>query len=337
MSSSRISELDCLRGIAVLSVVIYHYTHRYQELVDEKFTPWIDFRFGNFGVELFFIVSGFVIFLSVQNVGSHWEFLYKRFTRLFPTYWFCMCLTFTVTSFASLEQLQSTWFEFFVNFSMVHRLLGVDSVDGVYWSLVPELAFYFFITLFLVFNKINLVSKLTIVWLTGVYINLMVDLPKIVEWPLVLNYGMYFIAGIHFYFIFSNKAQRFNYIILLACYLAALLTMKEPLDLLVISAIFASFYAFSVGKISVINFSVLRFLGTISYSLYLLHQYIGYIIIYEMTQFGIENTFALLVVPMAITLLGATVVTFAIEKRSIRFLRAIGPNFSKTKSALANA
>jgi len=96
--NSRISVLDSFRGIAAIFVVIYHYTVKYSEIfIGSNFEPLFLFVYGEFGVQLFFIISGFVIFKSVRNINSVIEFVFKRFVRLFPTYWFCLCLTFIFT------------------------------------------------------------------------------------------------------------------------------------------------------------------------------------------------------------------------------------------------
>ena len=81
----RIYELDAFRGIAAMAVVLYHYSTRYNEIFDV--TSFLNFSFGWMGVPLFFILSGFVITLSVNRCKSPFEFLYRRFIRLYPTYW----------------------------------------------------------------------------------------------------------------------------------------------------------------------------------------------------------------------------------------------------------
>ena len=79
--SGRIGAVDGLRGVAALAVVLYHYTQRYGELAehgktDAAFagqypsngTPWFHVPWGHFGVQLFFMISGFVILMTVMKV-----------------------------------------------------------------------------------------------------------------------------------------------------------------------------------------------------------------------------------------------------------------------------
>jgi peptidoglycan/LPS O-acetylase OafA/YrhL len=85
--NKRFQELDALRGIAALLVVVFHFTmHRPQSE--------LGFKYGITGVDLFFIISGFVIFMSINNVNSAKEFVVNRITRLYPTYWACVTTTY---------------------------------------------------------------------------------------------------------------------------------------------------------------------------------------------------------------------------------------------------
>ena len=92
--SKRYSELDALRGITVLLVFMFHYV-----MVTEEHYDW--FVWGTTGVDLFFIISGFVISLSIEHVSSAKEFIRNRFARLYPTYWFSVSFTFIIICFAN--------------------------------------------------------------------------------------------------------------------------------------------------------------------------------------------------------------------------------------------
>jgi len=66
-TSSRILELDSLRGLAIIAVMLYHYTSRYVRLYGFHNTPPFEFWYGRLGVEFFFIISGFVIFMTLSK------------------------------------------------------------------------------------------------------------------------------------------------------------------------------------------------------------------------------------------------------------------------------
>src|SRR5947209_4540546 len=141
----RISTLDSLRGIAALSVVIYHYTYRFRLKFGHDYSSIYDLKIGFYGVELFFIISGFVIFMTVEKCKNGADFAFKRFTRLYPTYWLCLFISFTFLYFFGISAQRPTFTELLINLSMVQYLLHTKSVDGVYWSLLTELIFYFMI------------------------------------------------------------------------------------------------------------------------------------------------------------------------------------------------
>ncbi|UQG59064.1 acyltransferase family protein [Marinobacter sp. M3C] len=76
-SGSRLGSLDALRGLAALGVVLFHYLPYYHEMYAHGFAlwPWLNhgLSFGRYGVHLFFILSGFVIFMTLErNAHDGW-------------------------------------------------------------------------------------------------------------------------------------------------------------------------------------------------------------------------------------------------------------------------
>jgi peptidoglycan/LPS O-acetylase OafA/YrhL len=81
---NRFLELDALRGIAVFLVLLSHYTwaydYHFQSLSEHSF----HFSHGEFGVQVFFMISGFVIFMTIEKTQSIKDFIISRFSRLYP-------------------------------------------------------------------------------------------------------------------------------------------------------------------------------------------------------------------------------------------------------------
>lgn len=123
MTGDRVVSIDALRGVAALCVFLFHYGY---------------FRFGYLGVELFFLISGFVFTFSLRQVAAG-EFLVRRFIRLFPTYWLCVSMAFVARGYGPDP---ATAYEYAVNMTMLGGFVGVPYLDGVYWSLTEELIFY---------------------------------------------------------------------------------------------------------------------------------------------------------------------------------------------------
>src|SRR2546423_3808210 len=94
-SRHRLAELDALRGVPVLMVLAYHYTTRFGELFPLAAAP-ASFPFGAYGVELFFVISGFVIFMTLDRSERPADFLPARFSRLYPAYWAAVLTTTSV-------------------------------------------------------------------------------------------------------------------------------------------------------------------------------------------------------------------------------------------------
>jgi peptidoglycan/LPS O-acetylase OafA/YrhL len=98
--------LDGLRGIAILLVVGFHYFYINAAPFNRTdiypygnaFVEWPVFQYGILGVPLFFIISGFVIALTLDGCSSPIEFAVRRFARLWPALIFWSIITFLVLS-----------------------------------------------------------------------------------------------------------------------------------------------------------------------------------------------------------------------------------------------
>lgn len=134
--SNRYLELDALRGIAALMVVFFHFTMGREE-------SQLGFKLGTTGVDLFFIISGFVIFMSLTKVKTSRDFIIYRMSRLYPTYWTCVSFSFILVSIVELYKKHSIPFgQYFVNMSMFQYYFKIPNLDGSYWTLIIEMIFY---------------------------------------------------------------------------------------------------------------------------------------------------------------------------------------------------
>lgn len=148
-SSERLYGLDHLRTLAIILVLLFHYRAF-------KHPEWVDTigRFGWTGVDLFFVLSGFLIsgqlFKEFDGKGSISlkTFYIKRFFRIIPAYFFTLFLYFTLPFFREKEVLPPLWK--FVAFTQNY---GLDVINqGTFshaWSLCIEEQFYLILPLFL--------------------------------------------------------------------------------------------------------------------------------------------------------------------------------------------
>lgn len=98
---NRIKFLDGFRGLAILLVVFFHAFTCWTGNVPygDKFANCFPFKQGFLGVQLFFLISGFVIIMSLEKTDNFVKFIYKRWIRLFPAMFVATVLIFTTATF----------------------------------------------------------------------------------------------------------------------------------------------------------------------------------------------------------------------------------------------
>lgn len=297
MNVKRMTELDGLRGLAALAVVIYHYFYRYDEVYGHQFESSELFRFGYYGVHLFFIVSGFVIFWSISRSEQPLDFVWSRFSRLYPPFWIAVTITFVAVAIFSLPNREVATSTFLLNLFMFHEYFGVAHVDGVYWTLTLELAFYFWILVVFCMRQIKNIEKILIVWITAATILTFYKFdfpigPKLQKF-LLLDFIELFSAGICFY-KYKTKTHSKLTSIVLALSILTLFFSYSLKGAVALCGFYFVFWLIINNKAPVLGNTLLVYLGTISYSLYLVHQNIGYMIINKSYLYGFDPLLGML-------------------------------------------
>ncbi|MBW4492711.1 MAG: acyltransferase [Oscillatoria princeps RMCB-10] len=368
--SKRFIELDVFRGIAALGVVLFHYTSQYSTLY--KHSPELLFYFGwgRHGVELFFMISGFVILMTLEKTQRLLDFIWGRFSRLYPAYWTAVILTFTAVSIAGLPGMQVSIPNALLNLTMFQGFFDAPNVDDVYWTLQVELCFYI---LMAILYKTRLLKRLDAVatgWLVvasfysvktyiarwgysleeptsfsdgsnlgnlGGHYHLMVlgvstassSAVEFLKTKLrdffIFKYAHLFIAGMMLYKIKKNGFSAYRAALIVACVAAQRFaySWENSWETTIFVAGCALLFILAIkGYLEFINWKPLIFMGTISYSLYLVHQNIGYAAIRWLYQYGVNPNASILI---AIALSGclAAAITFIIEKPALHKLRKL--------------
>lgn len=140
--SARLIEVDALRGIASVLVMLFHYTAKYEELYGHETPLAFNFQWGHYGVNLFFMISGFVIFLTLHRIDRPLDFIVSRVSRLFPAFWAAVIITFLLVHWLELPEKTVGVSTAGLNLFMIHGLFHIPHVDNVYWTLQIELIFY---------------------------------------------------------------------------------------------------------------------------------------------------------------------------------------------------
>jgi peptidoglycan/LPS O-acetylase OafA/YrhL len=300
----RLAELDLLRFLAALAVVSFHYLVAFASIWGAR--PSTLFPqvaplagLGILGVELFFMISGFVILMTVwgRSIGG---FTRSRLVRLFPAYWLSVLAVAGVYGLTQAEALDPklSGGEYAVNLSMLQRAFGVTDANGVYWSLWVELRFYLLMAVLVVVGA-TLVRCLIVmgVWLAATLAATFLVSHPVLELVVMPAYSPYFIAGMALFLIHRFGSTALLWAFTVAGYLLALrsavervagrvkaagaaaMPVEEWMVVAAISVMFLTMSAVALGALSKLTWSGLGTLGGITYPLYLFHTPIAVLLI----------------------------------------------------------
>jgi peptidoglycan/LPS O-acetylase OafA/YrhL len=296
MAKTRVNEIDLLRFLAALMVVLFHYAFRgyaadgYSPIPYPLLAPAA--KYGYLGVQLFFMISGFVILMTADS-GDLRKFVISRIVRLYPAFWASVTITFIAITILGGTLFQATISQYFINMTMLSEFVGVPPIDGVYWSIFVELKFYALVALILVIGKIHRAEQLLVLWLI---LTMIVDLypNKFIRYFLITDYAMYFIAGATCFLAWSRGWSRLRITIILIAWLVALHQSLNTIPLFenkynesinsfvvigIISAFFLIVFLISIRKTEWFARRRWLVLGALTYPLYLIHQKLGYMLI----------------------------------------------------------
>ncbi|MBD1393712.1 acyltransferase family protein [Mucilaginibacter glaciei] len=327
-SPKRYLELDALRGFAAMFVMLFHYT---QGKVSTKF-----FALGVTGVDLFFLISGFVIFMSINHVASGREFVINRVARLYPTYWACVSITFGVMVFLRMIHFNAVHdsnagvANYLGNLTMFQYYLHIKDLDVPYWTMIIEMLFYLLIlalyqlkwlkhiiTIGCLFNILILVNYALVVRVVIPNYN--------VYFPLVNHFALFF-GGIVFYKIATQSISiPAGYSMLVFCLITQITVYRfagsdpDHISQLqyfgVLLLYFTLFVLFINEKLRFIISAPAVFLGKISFALYLIHSYIFRGVIgFAEKRFHLPFWIATLLIAIPAAILLAYLITAFIEK-----------------------
>jgi peptidoglycan/LPS O-acetylase OafA/YrhL len=144
---SRLAWLDLLRGIAALFVVFDHLSYYVLQHVRAEMYHWFDP--GNYGVFVFFIISGYIVPASLERKGSVRTFWVSRLFRLYPLYLLAVGIAVALyfMHFGSLRgEGSDPEASLFSQLLMMSNVLGGQNLPNVVWSLSYEMIFYLLIT-----------------------------------------------------------------------------------------------------------------------------------------------------------------------------------------------
>ncbi|MGZ3921834.1 MAG: acyltransferase family protein, partial [Bacteroidia bacterium] len=244
------------------------------------------------------------------------------FFRLYPAYWVCLSITFIATLIFSSVSAPLSLKEFLVNLTMFQNWFKVKDVDGAYWSLVPELRFYLLVAIIIVLGLKDKLFITLLIWTLLSIIN-QVHIIYYLSAFLELNYSFFFISGIIFYKKWSGEIDKKTVALLFLNIGMALYVHSKSVGGTIVIAIAFSLFYFLLYKPGIIKgwlLKILKFLGDISFPLYLIHQVVGFIIITKLRMFFPSiNSIVFVFTTIGFCIFFAYIITVFIEKPGIRF------------------
>ncbi|MCP9446974.1 MAG: acyltransferase [Nitrospira sp.] len=330
MTKARVYEIDLLRFLAALAIVLFHYSYRghaADELTVMSYPALAPvFKYGYLGVELFFMISGFVILMTAAN-RSLLEFVLARMVRLYPAFWTCCTMTFLVTLAIGQPPHSASLVRYLANMTMLSGFLGVVSIDGAYWSLFVELQFYALVAIFVGRKLIHRAEPWLWLWLLA-SAAFAIHPVGVLSSLLIAEYSAFFIAGAGCFLIWSNGLSLPRAALIACSWGLALFQSMQKLrsferhfnttfDIFVVEGIITLFFAvmllIALRWTSFASRQKWVVLGAISYPLYLLHQNIGYMVFNVASS--TVNTHVLFWGTIVAVVGGASAVHFFVERR----------------------
>jgi peptidoglycan/LPS O-acetylase OafA/YrhL len=143
----RIKALDALRGIAVLMVFAYHLVRLIQTSGVLSVPVKLVLATGMFGVDLFYVLSGFFITKAILSPAtwSRSSYLRSRITRIYPAYLLCLLVCAGIAVFTEQVRLPDLATALLLHLTMLHNFVpGMPGkFNGVFWTLGVEFPYYF--------------------------------------------------------------------------------------------------------------------------------------------------------------------------------------------------
>ena len=350
----RIQSIDYLRGVMSLSIVFYHFGY--------QFTDWgvtdsgaLLGRLGIYAVSAFYIISGMALYLAHKNdtwnAGRYVGFITRRFIRLAPTYWLALIL-YTIFGVVFISGFSIDVWKYTQNILLIFGITNPTEyliMGG--WSIGNEVVFYLLFPLIIFatrgvvsFVLMGIVLLVTLIHSTFYFLDANQELAK--QWQLYINpvnQIYFFISGVMLAKVLLPYVGRNKTLLLIVAAIIIMAFSIYPVGgnqiniitgwnklffVLLITSLCGIF--FLIGDLLSAKYvhAVLKFLGDVSYPLYLLHgvsfAYFQRIVFYKgMSDFVLlAYGFVLLMALLALSWL----CHIFIEKPTIRLGRFISNN-----------
>ena len=352
MPTERIVFANLLRGIGAIAVLISHYIGIFwvmhpgisgmMGVPPISNFPALDFPlqliseycivFGQFGVGVFFIVSGLVIPFSLQN-DSRLGFLYRRAIRIYPVYiaGFCIVmLALYALSVYSGVMYRFTAGDILAHFGVITRgPLGVTRIDGISWTLEVEI--YFYLAMCIFGNRIiqfGVKRYLALAIIIAIAATLTFKTKTYLVGVQVAS-GLLLMLGTSYYSLIKQNISHKEFWIIQTSVTALILILwfgvADPATYIVQWSIgyvlaLGVFYSCFLVRKKIKNNVLLSHFSDISYPLYVVHALYGYSIMYMLVDSGF-GPYAAIFIATACAYVAALLIHLYVEKPSMAWIK----------------
>lgn len=325
----RLDFIDVLRVTALGGVIAFHYLFSgisKGKITSIKPSPLFEYaKYGYLGVELFFLISGFVILYSTQG-RSAGDFAKRRFFRLYPMYWIALIFIYAVTSLPFWKRPGSGFGDFALALTMFPTAFGGEWMDGAHWFLKRELQFYLIVIFFMLIGLGRKLPTIFPLWAILMFGWNIFNFPHFEIWYLN-GYFALINAGAIIFTIREWGWTPLRAIGLVATYICSIETRIEhgkflgpwrntEYSPLVISIVVTSFFALMLLLLteipSKIKIGWATKAGAITFPLFLIHGRVGGTII---QQWGTESNKYVLYVATLILMIWIAHNLLKVEKK----------------------
>jgi peptidoglycan/LPS O-acetylase OafA/YrhL len=324
-SIARLEIIEVLRGFAALAVTWFHYTNGNSDFLDDGWLK-LSGKYGWLGVEVFFILSGFIIPYSLWcsnfKLKLHWQkFLVKRVLRIYPAYLATILLiisfwyicTFMPNYQGGNENI--SFYNILLHVSLLNGILHQPWLNSAFWTLGIEFQYYLLIIFIYPLLTSSKVAVKVILFLLLCFLPFVFSQDNlIISWLLLFNFGIITFQ------VTANQITLKQYWIVI--FFITVLTYFNK-ELLVASVGFITSVAIAFAKFP--KLTIFSSLGELSYSLYLLHNPVGGKVIYLASLIGksLVIKFISLLFALTISIYAAYFMCKYIERPTQRYLKNI--------------
>jgi peptidoglycan/LPS O-acetylase OafA/YrhL len=303
-TNGRLQSVDGLRGVAILLVIGFHFFNAHQDLFPygSSFSKVPLFNFGFTGVDLFFIISGFVIALTLERCRSSFDFLLRRIIRIWPALLVSAIVVFVllnVSQSPAAQQHRPAWADFIPSLTLTPNVIWqgifpkIDHINSVYWTLVIEAQFYVIAAaIFWLCGQKHFSRHLAIFTVVNILIRAAVKqlFPGfaliIYQTMQLTDFMPWFAAGAIFFDLYKDRLTKVTAAVLLSTMFLIIIRTatfnRQPLGIILFgTAFFFAFWLISIHHRAgnALAFRPLAWVGAASYSIYLYHEPVGMVLI----------------------------------------------------------